>query len=149
MNVWHARTTSFCVLSLKSGGLHTAWWRFQFWLSLPHWLCCTRYQGVCSILYYDMNNRQLMVIANCFFHADRCKKCIVTALIWRKSLPEPGIHRGNEDSRGNENQKLQNKIFSVGKKTTSILFLLWKLRWWMCEYKLKVENWISLWILVC
>ena len=25
-------------------------WRFQFWLSLPHWLCdlCTRYQGVCG-----------------------------------------------------------------------------------------------------
>ena len=25
-------------------------WRFQFWLSLPHWLCdlCTRYRGVCG-----------------------------------------------------------------------------------------------------
>ena len=35
--------------SLKSGGLHTARWHFQFWLSLPHWLCdlCMRYQGVC------------------------------------------------------------------------------------------------------
>ena len=33
-----------------SGGLHTARWSFQFWLSLPHWLCdlCTRYRGVCG-----------------------------------------------------------------------------------------------------
>ena len=37
MIVWYARTTSVCVFSLKSGGLHTARWRFQFWLSLPHW----------------------------------------------------------------------------------------------------------------
>ena len=38
-----------CVFSLKSGCLHTTWWRFQFWLSLPHWLCdlCTRYREVC------------------------------------------------------------------------------------------------------
>ena len=49
MIVWHARTTSVCVFSLKSGGLHTAQWHFQFWLSHPHCLCdlCTRYQGLC------------------------------------------------------------------------------------------------------
>ena len=26
---------------------------------------------------------------------------------------------------------------------------LWKLRWWICECKLKVQNWYSSWILVC
>ena len=26
-----------CVFSLKPGGLHMVRWRFQFWLSLPHW----------------------------------------------------------------------------------------------------------------
>ena len=32
----------------RSSCLHTAQWRFQFWLSLPRWLCdlCTRYWGV-------------------------------------------------------------------------------------------------------
>ena len=37
-------------ISLKSGGLHTARWRFQFWISLPHWLCdlCAKYLGVCG-----------------------------------------------------------------------------------------------------
>ena len=34
---------------------------------------------------------------------------------------EPGIHRGNEDSRGTENKKWQKKIFSVKEKSTSIL----------------------------
>ena len=34
MIVWRARTTLACVFSLKSGGLHTARWRFQVWLSL-------------------------------------------------------------------------------------------------------------------
>ena len=29
---------------------------------------------------------------------------------------EPGILRGNEDSRGNENKKSRKKIFSVGKE---------------------------------
>ena len=50
MIVWRARTTSACVLSLKSGGLHMARWRFQFWFSLPYWLCdlCTRCPGVCG-----------------------------------------------------------------------------------------------------
>ena len=37
---------------------------------------------------------------------------------------EPGIHYGNEDSHGSENQKSRNKIFSMGKKSTSILFFL-------------------------
>ena len=48
MIVWHACTTSVCVFSLSSGGLHTTRWHFQFWLSFPHWLCdlCTRYRGV-------------------------------------------------------------------------------------------------------
>ena len=35
---------------------------------------------------------------------------------------EPGIHHGNKDSRGNENQKLLKNVFSVDKKSTSILF---------------------------
>ena len=30
--------------------------------------------------------------------------------------------RGNEDFRGNENRKSREKIFSVGKKSTSIFF---------------------------
>ena len=37
-----------------SGGLHTVQWRFQFWFSLPHWLCdlCTRYliSNACILL---------------------------------------------------------------------------------------------------
>ena len=33
---------------------------------------------------------------------------------------------GNEDSRGNENRKSWKRIFSVGKKSISILFSLWK-----------------------
>ena len=37
-------------------------------------------------------------------------------------VAEPGIRRGNEESRGNENRKWRNKIFSVGKKSTSTLF---------------------------
>ena len=50
MIMWSAHTTSACVFSLKSGGLHMAWWRFQFWLSLSRWLCylCKRYPGVCG-----------------------------------------------------------------------------------------------------
>ena len=39
-------------------------------------------------------------------------------------LSEPGIRRGNEDSRGNENRKSRNKISSMRKKSTSILFSL-------------------------
>ena len=37
-----------CIFSLQSG-LHAARWRFQIWLSLPHWSCdlCTRYRRVC------------------------------------------------------------------------------------------------------
>ena len=31
-------------------------------------------------------------------------------------IPEPGIRRGNEDSRGNENQKSRKKIFSAEKQ---------------------------------
>ena len=37
---------------------------------------------------------------------------------------EPGIRRGNKDSRGNENRKSRGKKFSVGKKSTSILFIM-------------------------
>ena len=50
MIMWHACTTSACVFSLKPGGLQTARWRFNFWLSPLHWLydLCTRYPGVCG-----------------------------------------------------------------------------------------------------
>ena len=43
-------TCPYRVISLKSGGLHTSRWHFQFWLSLPHWLCdlYTRYREVCE-----------------------------------------------------------------------------------------------------
>ena len=48
----HAKypTSSVCIFSLMSGGLHTSRWHFQFWHSLPHWLwdLCTRYRGVCG-----------------------------------------------------------------------------------------------------
>ena len=33
MIVWRARTTSVCIFSLKSGGLHTSRWHFRFWIS--------------------------------------------------------------------------------------------------------------------
>ena len=40
----------------------------------------------------------------------------VQALIEKiELLPEPGIRRGNEDSRGNENQKSRKKNFSAEK----------------------------------
>ena len=39
MIMWRAHTTSVCFFSLKSRGLYTARCCFQFWLSLPHWLC--------------------------------------------------------------------------------------------------------------
>ena len=45
--------------------------------------------------------------------------------------------------------KIAEKYFFCGKKSTSILFFLWKLRWWICECKLKVQNWYLSWILVC
>ena len=49
MIVLCAHTTSACVFSLKSG-LFGARWHFQFWFSLPFWLCdlCIRHQGVCG-----------------------------------------------------------------------------------------------------
>ena len=56
--------------------------------------------------------------------------------------PEPGIRHGNEDSCGNENRKSWKHIFSVEKSRKSILFCLWKLRWWICECKLKAQNYI-------
>ena len=37
-------------------------------------------------------------------------------------VAEPGLRCGNEDSHGNENKKSQENIFSVEKKSTSILF---------------------------
>ena len=39
-----------CVISLKSRDFSAVRWRFQFWFSLPHWLCdlCTIYLGVCG-----------------------------------------------------------------------------------------------------
>ena len=40
------------------------------------------------------------------------------------------------------------KIFS-GKRIDKQTFFPWKLRWWICERKLKVQNWYSSWILVC
>ena len=47
--------------------------------------------------------------------------------------------------------KIENrrKIYFLWKKSTSILFCLWKLKWWICECKLKVQNWYSSQILVC
>ena len=41
---------------------------------------------------------------------------------------EPGIHCGNEDSRGNENRKWPNKIFSVGKQTNKHTFFSMKIK---------------------
>ena len=37
----------------------------------------------------------------------------------------------------------------VGKKINRHTFFLWKFRWWICECKLKVQNWYLSWILVC
>ena len=39
----------FSLRLFKKSGLHTAQWRFHFWLSLPHWLydLCMRYREVC------------------------------------------------------------------------------------------------------
>ena len=38
-------------------------------------------------------------------------------------VTEPGIHRGNEDSHGNENRKSQKNIFSVKKIDKHSFFL--------------------------
>ena len=62
---------------------------------------------------------------------------------------EPGIRHGKEDSSGDENRKSRNFFFSVGQKIDRHTFLLWILRWWICECKLKVQNWYSSWILEC
>ena len=73
------------------------------------------------------------------------RNCISLAVL---PHTEPGIRRGNEDSRGNENRKSRKKIFSV-EKNQVYFFFLWKFRWRICECKLKVQNWYSSWILVC
>ena len=39
-----------------------------------------------------------------------------------KDISQPGICCRNKDSQGNENRKSQKNIFSVGKKSTSVLF---------------------------
>ena len=44
--------------------------------------------------------------------------------------------------------KTAEKYIFCGKKSTSILSFLWKLRWLTCECKLKVSNWYSSWIVV-
>ena len=62
---------------------------------------------------------------------------------------EPGIRRGNEDSRRNKNWKSRENIFSVEKKIKMHTFFRWKLRWWICEGKLKVQHWYSSWFFVC
>ena len=41
---------------------------------------------------------------------------------------EPGIRRGNEDSRGNENRKSRKNILSVGKKIDKHTFLSMKIK---------------------
>ena len=41
------------------------------------------------------------------------------------------------------------RTFSVRKKINKHTFFLWKLIWWICECKLKVQDWHSSWILVC
>ena len=44
--------------------------------------------------------------------------------------------------------KIVEKYFSV-EKNWQAYFFLWKWRWWICECKLKVQNWYSSWISVC
>ena len=44
--------------------------------------------------------------------------------------------------------KIRWKYTFCGKKSTSILFFLWKLRWWICKCKLKLQNLYSSWIWV-
>ena len=50
------------------------------------------------------------------------------SLKWKSKIAEKNIFRGEK-----------NQVF----------FFLWKLRWWICECKLKVQNWHSSLILVC
>ena len=45
--------------------------------------------------------------------------------------------------------KIVEKYIFRGKKSTTKLSFLWKLRWWTCECKLKVQSWYSSWIVVC
>ena len=67
----------------------------------------------------------------------------------QQKYSEPGIGRGNEDSRGNENWKSREKIFSMGEENRQAYFFVWKWRSWICECKLKVQNWHSSWMLMC
>ena len=53
-------------------------------------------------------------------------------------ISEPGTHRRNEDPRGNENRISWNKIFSVGKKSTSILFFSMKVK--IIDLWLQIEG---------
>ena len=63
--------------------------------------------------------------------------------------PEPGIRRENENSRGNEKRRSRKRYIFREKKIDKHSFFIWNLRWWICECKLKVQNWYSSWILVC
>ena len=59
---------------------------------------------------------------------------------------------GNEDSRGNENRKLWKQIFSIGKKSISILIILFspmKIKMIDLWMQIKVRKLVSSWILVC
>ena len=47
---------------------------------------------------------------------------VLTFSAFSNTISESGIHRGNEDSCGNENQKSRKNIFSVEKQSTSELF---------------------------
>ena len=86
----------------------------------------------CAVLYS-------LAVRVCSYHGQI--HCVPTSNHWWLI-----IYRAWNSSR---NWKSQKKYFPWRKKSTSVLFFLWKLRWWIWECKLKVRNWYSLWILVC
>ena len=45
--------------------------------------------------------------------------------------------------------KIAEKKYFPWEKNQQAYLFLWKLKWWICECKLEVQNWYSLWIFVC
>ena len=50
---------SFSLIAVVRRSLYSRW-RFQFWFSLPRWLCdlCTRYPGVCDCDIFPANDNK-------------------------------------------------------------------------------------------
>ena len=92
----------------------------SFFQGVSHWLCM------------------------CVWVRERARGCVCVCVFVRawNSLRKQGFSRKWKS-------KIAEKYILHGKKWTNILVFLWKLRLWICECYLMVQNWYSSWILVC